>query len=176
MKYGIIPGTLSILFFLSALYAPTAYSQKNSAQSEAYYHYMMGNIAEMTGDMKKAINEYKISASLDTESMYLKKTLAGLYFLTGDANSASKEIKTIYGTQPGDEQTAELMAETLIYQKKPDEAIAIYETILATEPANERALFNAGVLYSQLGKYEKGVSYLEKYASLEPSSATSPGN
>jgi len=171
MKYPNFNKIIILFLLVFPAYLSVFCSTENVTQSDAYYHYILGNLAEMTGDIKKAIVEYKISASLDADSLYLRRILANLYFLTGDTNSASQEIQYIFNKQPGDKQTAELLAETYIYQKKPEEAISTYETILATEPANKKALFNTGVLYSQLGKYEKGIFYLEKYIELEPSSS-----
>ncbi|OGS44856.1 MAG: hypothetical protein A2539_03775 [Elusimicrobia bacterium RIFOXYD2_FULL_34_15] len=139
-----------------------------ASQPDAYYYYTLGNIAEMKGELTKAIEEYKKSASYDTKSIYIKKKLVSLYLLTGDINSASKEITEMSKIQPGDKEITELMAEVSIYQKKPEEAISAYETLLSTEPNNKQALYNLGILYAQIGKPEKAISYFEKYAQLYP--------
>ncbi|MEW6555765.1 MAG: tetratricopeptide repeat protein [Elusimicrobiota bacterium] len=142
----------------------------HSAQSDAYYHYILGNIAELMGDSKKAIDEYKKSAVYDSASIYLKKQLLSLYFLTGDINSASELISEIARQQPEDKLTTELIAEISVYQKKPEDAISAYEKILSTEPANEKALYNLAVLYAEIKNYEKAITYFEKYLQLQPES------
>ncbi|MDD5687774.1 MAG: tetratricopeptide repeat protein [Elusimicrobia bacterium] len=139
-------------------------------EASAYYYYLLGNIAEIKGDLKNAIKEYKYSTSYDADSLYVKKQLANLYILTGDIKSAYDIVSKILKTQPDDKSIIELMAEISVYQKKPEEAVSFYERILSTEPANKNALYNLGVLYSDLKKYEKAILYFEKYLQIVPES------
>lgn len=143
----------------------------SAAQSDAYYHYLLGNIAEMKGDLPMAIEEYRKSTLADAGSVYLKKHLVNLYILTGDVKSASAVITEISKSSPDDKSAAELEAELSIYNKKPDDAISAYQKILSTEPANRQALYNLGVLYSEKGEYEKAILYFEKFLEAEPDSS-----
>ncbi|HAM39603.1 MAG TPA: hypothetical protein DCP53_09470 [Elusimicrobia bacterium] len=166
MKYGIkfLFIFLSFYFFpLSCIYC--------ASQSDAYYHYTLGNMAEMKGEISKAIEEYKKSVSYDTKSVFLRKKLIYLYLLAGNVKEASKEIEELSKLNPEDKEIVELLAEISIYQKKPEDAISSYEKIISTEPSNKKALYNLGILHSQTGKPEKAISYFEKYLELEPESA-----
>lgn len=141
-----------------------------ASASSAYYHYILANIAEINGDSKTAIEEYKKSVFHDCKSIYLKKQLVNLYILTGDIDTAADVISEIAVLQPDDKATAELMAEISVFRKKPQEAVSSYEKILLTDPANKKALYNLGVLYAEIKEYEKAILYFEKYLQIEPES------
>ncbi|PKM92770.1 MAG: hypothetical protein CVU80_01610 [Elusimicrobia bacterium HGW-Elusimicrobia-4] len=162
-------------FYLLPLYLSTFYlflsSCLSASQSDAYYHYLLGNIAQMKGEYPQAIEEYKKSTLYDSGSVYLKKQLVNLYILIGDTKAASEIISEISKVSPDDKSTTEIMAELSIYNKKPEDAISAYEKILSTEPANKQALYNLGVLYSETGKYEKAILYFEKFLQIAPDSS-----
>ncbi|MFA5780015.1 MAG: tetratricopeptide repeat protein [Elusimicrobiota bacterium] len=158
---------LFFLFFISHFSLLTVVS---ASQSDAYYHYLLGNIAQMKGEYPQAIEEYKKSTLYDSGSVYLKKQLVNLYILTGDTKAASEVLSEISKVTPDDQSTSELMAELSIYNKKPEDAISVYEKILSSAPANEKALYNLGVLYSETGKYEKAILYFEKFLQIAPDS------
>ncbi|MDO8734124.1 MAG: tetratricopeptide repeat protein, partial [Elusimicrobiota bacterium] len=127
------------LFFLLLTYSLTHLLTFISAsQSDAYYHYLLGNIAQMKGEYPQAIEEYKKSTLYDSGSVYLKKQLVNLYILTGDTKAASEVLSEISKITTVDQSTAELMAELSIYNKKPEDAISVYEKILSSAPANEK--------------------------------------
>jgi len=158
------------LFFLLLTSHFSLLTTVSASQSDAYYHYLLGNIAQMKGEYPQAIEEYKKSTLYDSGSVYLKKQLVNLYILTGDTNAASEVLSEISKVAPADQSTAELMAELSIYNKKPEDAISVYEKILSTEPSNEQAIYNLGVLYSETGKYEKAILYFEKFLQIAPDS------
>lgn len=143
---------------------------KIASESSAYYHYILANIAELNGDSKTAIEEYKKSILYDCKSIYLKKQLANLYILIGDIDTAAKVISEIAALQPDDKATVELMAEISVFRKRPQDAISSYEKILSTDPVNKNALYNLGVLYAEIKEYEKAILYFEKYLQIEPDS------
>ncbi|MBI5573694.1 MAG: tetratricopeptide repeat protein [Elusimicrobia bacterium] len=159
-----------VLLFLLTYSLTHSLTFISASQSDAYYHYLLGNIAEMKGDLPKAIEEYKKSILYDIDSVYVKKQLVKIYILTGDMKAASEIISEISKVTPDDESTTELAAELSIYNKRPEKAISAYEKILSTEPANKKALYNLGVLYSETGKYEKAILYFEKFLQTEPDS------
>jgi len=161
-------GFLLILFSIIA--SLPLYAISPASQSDACYHYLLGNIAEFKGDVNSAIEEYKKSISYDTDSVYLKKNLISLYILAGNVEAASELASTMAKANPADKSMNKLEAELSIYGKKPEEAIPTYEKILLTEPANKEALYNIGILYSQVGSYEKAISCFKKYLQLEPDS------
>ena len=160
------------LFFLLLTYSLThLLTFIFASQSDAYYHYLLGNIAQMKGEYPQAIEEYKKSTLYDSGSIYLKKQLVNLYILIGDTKAASEVLSEISKVTTADQSTAELMAELSIYNKKPEDAISVYEKILSSAPANEKALYNLGVLYSETGKYEKAILYFEKFLQFSPDSS-----
>jgi len=159
------------LFFLLLTSHFSLFTVVSASQSDAYYHYLLGNIAQMKGDLPEAIEEYKKSTLYDSGSVYLKKQLVNLYILTGDTKAASEVLFEISKVADGDQSMVELMAELSIYNKKPEDAISAYEKILSTSPLNKQAIYNLGVLYSETGKYEKAILYFEKFLQIDPDSA-----
>lgn len=169
-KWRVASGEWFVFLLLTTFYFLLSTFCLFASQSDAYYHYLLGNIAQMKGNLPEAIAEYKKSTLYDSSSVYLKKQLVNLYILTGDTKAASEILSEISKVTADDPSITELMAELSVYNKKPEDAISAYEKILSTAPLNEQAIYNLGVLYSETGKYEKAILYFEKFLQIVPDS------
>ncbi len=63
------------------------------------------------------------------------------------------------------------LAEIYHLQKRPENEIKEYETLLEIMPENEKILFQLGMLYFQEGLNSKGLKVYEKLLTLDPSQA-----
>ncbi len=57
-----------------------------------------------------------------------------------------------------------------------DEAILWYKDVLGKNPSHEKALFNLGNLYVQLGDYEKGIEFFKRVLAFNSNNAEAWNN
>ncbi|MFH1541193.1 MAG: tetratricopeptide repeat protein [Elusimicrobiota bacterium] len=166
---------LFYLLFFTCVFSKYFLSFGYCVQADSYYHYLLGGIAEMKGDLPKAIEEYKESILYDTESVYLKKQLANLYILIGDTDAASQVLSEISKIVPNDKSTTELLSKISAYNKKPEDAISAYKKIPSAQSIlfsdSKQSIYNLGILYSNSGEYEKAISCFEKFLQIDPDAA-----
>ncbi|MFA8342241.1 MAG: tetratricopeptide repeat protein [Rhodothermaceae bacterium] len=125
---------------------------------KASEHFINGNIAEMRGDYKQAINEYKQALKFDPGAG-IHYALAKSHFITGERILALKHSKKSVDFEPDNIEYNNLLG--TIYKKVnlPDSAVTVYNHIIKLDSANVKALYNLGMLYGT----DKPLEALETY-------------
>lgn len=131
-----------------------------------------------TDDAKKqaartdALKALSVMSELDPNNMSI---LYNLYVLSATANDALKWIDKALAAQAKD-STAKAIKTQLVAQKamildtlkRPDEAIAVYEQAIASDPMNADLQFNLARLYLQRKEVDKALQQLRAVKKLRP--------
>ena len=82
-----------------------------------------------------------------------------------DAIAAYKRADEL---QPGDPQTINALAQTLLNDNQLDEALKQYKDLTAADPENWEALVNLSEILRRQGKYEDALAAIRKARKIEP--------
>ena len=97
--------------------------------------------------------------------------VARLYNELGQPNKAEEALRKGLKGSPNDPDVLAPLADTLISQSKWDQAIRVLNTISTTSTKTlqkSRALYNLGLVYTELKKLERSHRFLEAVTSLRP--------
>lgn len=125
---------LIAVFMVSCVSAPEK-SQKERAEppSGAYYEYMRGYEAELSGDWEEALKHYREALSLDPTSNYLRTQISYIYLRTGKVQEAIDTAETVIKSDPNYTPALMLLAQMYNSQKRLDEAMSLYERVIAVD-------------------------------------------
>lgn len=96
------------------------------------------------------------------------KKLGWVYLEKQDLRKASKILETAFNLNPEDHETKMLLALSYGWRGKYNEAIRIYNDILAKNPNDIGGLYMLGEVLSWAKRYDKSIASYEKTLKLEP--------
>ncbi len=126
-------------------------------------YYQLGKIYEQKKDYRQAFGNYSKAAELDPANFKVQAKLGRFYLLLAhDKKKAEEKRDLILNKDPKNIDGLLLKAGIDIFNKKPDEAFSISQSIFKRDPSHvENASFLAS-LYLQKKQNEKAVTVLEK--------------
>lgn len=140
--------------------------------SSALTHYIMGVMHEDSGDIDKAIQEYKKAVQADRESAVIHLSLASGYLKKNDFAGAIEELKAAAKIDPGAIEPHAILALIYTSQNKPELARSEYELALRNaaraHPDNVDIYKTLGILYIQGGKYKEAEGAYRMVVKLSP--------
>lgn len=116
--------------------------------------------------VKRATREE--SRLTDRERMYVEIALADVEKRRDGVLKAAQELHAKY---PDDGRGASILAGDQLAKGNPDQAIKIYEDLLAVDPNNAEAYNQIGYYYGYRGDYEKAIDNLKRYQFISPDNA-----
>jgi len=87
---------------------------------------------------------------------------------TGDLDGAGSDIKEALAINSQDPNSLQLDGDLLVKLGRPEEAIAVYKKILATDPINRFALTSLGYVSREAGHDQDAEKYFQKLAAAYP--------
>ncbi|HMV65395.1 MAG TPA: tetratricopeptide repeat protein [Myxococcota bacterium] len=96
-----------------------------------------------------------------------------------DNHLTEQALEMVSRLREAGEQSPELdliQARVLVAQGVPDEALHLLEQLVPRMPKDARPLQTLGVVYSDLGDYEKAIASLRRAIELEPNNAATHNN
>ena len=124
------------------------------------------------GLMDKAEEVLKEAKKFDPNNLDISLALIFVYSYAQKEYELENEyehfLKKAHEVKPKDESISEYLAQFYFYKKRPQDAIAIYETILETNPEYVEALFWLGYLYEETGRHDDAVKTWVKGLKVEP--------
>lgn len=89
-------------------------------------------------------------------------------FLTGRSKDAAQLLKKCMQLYPSNTEFMRRLGEALTQTGKPGEAIALYDELLKKDSGNFEALYEKGMLYTQMKDTARAIAILEKSYYLQP--------
>jgi tetratricopeptide (TPR) repeat protein len=104
----------------------------------------------------------------ERERLHVDISLADVEKRRDGVLKAARELHEKY---PDDGQGASILAGEQLGKGNPDQAIKIFEELLAVDPNNAEAYNQIGYYYGYRGDYERAIDYLMKYQFISPDNA-----
>ena len=150
---------LAIEQYREALQAEPTDQETCRALSELYYH---------TGRLKEAgdtLAEFARRRPLDSAMSLL---LGKVYARTGRFAEAETTLRQIVARTPANLEAADALASLLEFEKKYDEAIAVYARVLDGDTESPSVRTRIGTLHLLAGRYKDAVRELLRAQAVDP--------
>ncbi len=133
-----------------------------------FAHYGLGSVFLKSGQVDKAVEEFKISLRLNPGEVNAHNFLAGCYTAKQMWGPAIKEYENTLEFKPRDPQVyynlGDLYAKTGSNQK----AIRAYQEAIAIDPKYLEAYNNLAALYADTGKADEAILLWNKAVGIDP--------
>ncbi len=131
-----------------------------------YAHLVVAGLASRGGELALAEEALTRSLALDPDRTLVRTQLGALLRRRGKPADSERELRRAVAEAPADDWTTQVgLAETLIEERKLDEAEAILSRVLAGSPNHEPALAARGRLRVLQGRGDEALAALERAAS-----------
>jgi choline-sulfatase len=131
-----------------------------------YAHLVVAGLASRGGELALAEEALEHSLALDPDRTLVRTQLGALLRRRGKLADSERELRRAVAEAPADDWTTQVgLAETLIEERKLDEAEATLSRVLAGSPDHEAALAVRGRLRVLQGRGDEALAALEKAAS-----------
>ncbi len=137
-------------------------------QSQASYHFSMGQAYSLEGDSNKAIEEYKVALIYDPNSAVVHTRLAGEYVKRGLLTFAIEQCKISVKLDSKYIDARLLLAGLYSSTKLVSEALEQYDAVLAIDSKNSEAYVFKGSLLLDEGRAKEAIKVLQSLLSKEP--------
>jgi Tfp pilus assembly protein PilF len=104
--------------------------------------------------------------ALDPGNLEGLRIAANLSYDAGDFPEAEKRFRTFLDKAPGDPSAMTDLGSTLLFQDRPDEAIASYKAAIEKDPKFMQAWFNLGIAHEKKGQKDEAIVALRRAAEL----------
>ncbi len=121
----------------------------------AYYHFLLGYMAELKQEPSKAIAEYQAALRGDPDSVFLKVRVAALFFSKGEIVEAVRYADRIAESGIHHAQTLSLLAGIYAGAGQGERALSLYDRAIAADPQRADSHFSKGVLLVNLKRLEE---------------------
>ncbi len=160
--------------------------------AQSYYHLGLAAMYEedalsngKSGDVTRAIEEYKLALNADPDSPGLNIALADLYFHAGRAHEAESTVRNLLKVSPNNIDAHKLLGRIYLRQLGEgqegavtasasgdalNQAISEYETIVSLEPKDVEDRMVLGQLYTVKHDSKKAEEEFQAAQAIEPES------
>lgn len=104
----------------------------------------------------------------ERERLYVDLAVADVERRRDDVIKAARELHAKY---PDDSRSASILAGDELGRGNPEQAIKIWEDLLAVDPNNAEAYNQIGYYYGYRGEYDKAMDNLQRYQFISPDNA-----
>lgn len=136
--------------------------------SEAFQHFINGDLYELSGDVGKAIEEYQKARTLEPNVPEIRLALARLYFSTREIDSAKVEILQI---EPKNNEAYGMLGDCYRFLGNADSALMAYQEAVKLDSTDLRSFWQLATIWQEKNELEKSIVAWQKVASLSPFSA-----
>ncbi len=149
---------------------PQTANGENTDSACSYFYFLWGAHAESNKSYSEALEAYEKVLICDPDADYILKKLPILLIKMGKQHAAAQWLREAIKKNPSDIDSQLLLARLNIISGDIDEAIQIYEKILALAPDNSSVRLRLGYLYSQQGRYQEGEKTIKVLLTKDPNS------
>ncbi|MFH1190147.1 MAG: tetratricopeptide repeat protein [Candidatus Omnitrophota bacterium] len=134
----------------------------------SYVHTRLAADHFILKDVEKAFAEIKRAKELDPKDAKPGFIAALIYTSLGRFEDAQKEYGEIMRLAPGSIWALSSLADIYVLQEKMAAAAEVYEKLIEREKESDLLYFNLGIIYSRIGKLDKGIEALKSAIVLNP--------
>ncbi len=153
--------------------------QENSDRSQAYYHYLLGTLAERSRELSEAITEYREALRYDPRASEIYARLADLYIQTNRTQEAIREAEESIKQDPGNKEAHKMLGQIYLEQvfendtnpENAKKAIQEFQEVRKLDSQDDSVLLSLGQLYLQTNQPKSAVEVLGKYIEVIPDSS-----
>ncbi len=135
-------------------------------QTQADYHYSMGEAYSLDGAPKKAIESFKTVLIYDANSLTVRVRLAQEYVKAGLISEAMEETERVIQKDPQHVQARLLLGGLYSAMKMYAKAIQEYTAVLKLKPDQAEAYVYLAAIYAEQKKWELSVQTFRKILDL----------
>jgi Flp pilus assembly protein TadD len=132
--------------------------------------------ARQSGDLAKAGKLYEQLAARDDSSAAVYIAMASNYRRMGKPQEAAATLRKAQTRYPGDPKLLSQLGYALIAAKKPEEAVLVFDELIAMQPDNASAYNGKAVAFDHAGNHVAAQEIYQKALSLAPSSTAIRNN
>lgn len=141
--------------------ATSAYLKLSEVDPDSYrMHQLLGDLAAVNDDDRKAIEEYRAAISAKPSLPNLHYSLGHLLWKNLQMKEARVEFEAELKLDPRHAGALNELGETYLFEQQPRTALPYLTRALTREPNNLDLHRDLGTAYSQLGRYEKAAEEL----------------
>ncbi len=133
-----------------------------SMQTQADYHFAMGEAYSYQGDSQKAIESFKMVQIYDPNSAQVPLRLSAEYIKVGLVTQALDQAEIAVIKNPKNVQAHALLGGIFSAMKAYPKAIEQYDLALQIEPSNAEIPLYLGAVYAELKKYDQAILLFKK--------------
>jgi tetratricopeptide (TPR) repeat protein len=154
---------------LSARLAEGLDPSKEAVEQEcAYFYFMWGRNAELTGELPEAREAYEKALVCDLHSAEIMRRLAILLINMDKKREAATWMQRIIDENPEDKESRSFLANLYLSMDQPEKAEEIFQEILAKDPKDKDNRLYLGLLYARQKKFAQARDVLEKLVKIAP--------
>lgn len=142
----------------------TASVDPTSIQTQADYHFSMGEAFSLEGNREKAIEAFKLTLVYDPESSAVRMRLATEYVKAGYVSEAIEQAEEAVQRAPKSLEAHMLLGGLYSTMHAYDKAAIHYEQVLKIDPTNSEAPLYLGAVWSEQKQYDRAVKSFESLA------------
>jgi tetratricopeptide (TPR) repeat protein len=128
-------------------------------------HMALGNVRIQQQRPAEAAEQFQRAAQLDPRSAEAKSSLGQALLAGGKSEEAERALRAAAQLR-ADAATSTALGFALERQKKADQALAVFQQVLAQDGTAAPALFGAGVASEDLGKNDQALDFYRRLAAL----------
>jgi tetratricopeptide (TPR) repeat protein len=133
-------------------------------QTQADYHFTLGESYALEGNVAQAIEEYKLVLVYDPHSASVHLKLAAEYIKQGLVSESIAQAREALVADPKNEDAHLLLGGLYSAQRSYDAAMTEYQAVISTNPDNFEAPMYVGALLAEQKKLPEAISYFETLA------------
>ena len=139
-----------------------------SSLSNEYYHYSLGVLFALDGEIDKAIGEYESALRFDPESPYLMSELATLYIKKGEINAAVRLLEKSVTCDPEYVDSHILLGSLYGNLEEYEDAINEYKKVIEIDSEKLEAYLFLSLLYRENKDYHSAIDVLGDLLEIDP--------
>ncbi len=136
----------------------------NSAEADM----LVGEALDAMKDPAGSVREFRAAIEADPKEPDVHFGLGYLLWTQKQYAEAAQEFQAELANTPGHAKSLLYLADSEIQLNRMDEAGAILEKLVKSEPANEMARLDLGIVYSETGRRTEALRELKIAAGLKP--------
>lgn len=158
----------------SYLTRPALSETQENGSSLAMYHYSLGVLSLLSGNVGAGIKEYETAFSHDPGSAFLASELASLYIKTGQHAKATELCEKALVLNPRSMELHLLLGGLYLEKKDRGGAEKEFRKAIEIDPSNAESYLYIAIIYLEGKRYEEALQSLQGMLKADPSSVVAP--
>ncbi len=119
----------------------------------SYFYFLLAKNAENKKQYSEAQQAYEKALICDPDSSYILGKLPIILIKMGKYKGAAKWLREMIAKTPDDTSNRQLLAQLDVRNGETEEAIQLYNELIALQPENETNFLRLGVIFSKQHRY-----------------------